>query len=152
MKYIKIILLFAFIFSCSNESEDSENNSAIIGTWRSVWTCECISSDCELHVGNDDDDAIGCDYDDDCNYWEITFNSNGSGFSGGKENCTDEDIINFEWIVNNNNVIEMTGQWIGGSGTISWPIIILNDNSMEVVIEINEIDGWVAKTFWNKVN
>ena len=60
--------------------------------------------------------------------------------------------MNFEWIENNNNIIEMTGQWDGGFGTISWPIIILNDNSMEVVIETNEIDGWVAKTSWNKVN
>jgi len=163
MKYIKFILLFAFIFSCSNESEDSENNSALLGTWRSVWTCECDDVVCQLHNGNDEDPDTTCDYDDDCDYWEITFNSNGSGSWYAEENCMGE-ARNMEWtvttgdiIVNNSTVIEMTGQWIGENGedifgTISWPILVLNDNSMEVVIEMSQSDGYIARTSWNKLN
>ena len=88
MKKLLYLFLVLGLFACSSDSaDDDSNNSAILGTWRSVWTCECISDDCELHVGNDDDDAIGCDYGDDCNYWELTFNSNGSGSFYEEENC-----------------------------------------------------------------
>ena len=72
---------------------------------------------------------------------------------------------NFEWTVttgdiigNNSTVIEMTGQWPHWEtgedifGTILWPIIILNDNSMDLIIEMSPIDGYIGRTSWNKVN
>jgi len=97
MKYIKFILLFVFIFSCSNESEDSENNSALLGTWRSVWTGECLSNDCQLHECWDSDDG------------EIF-------------------------------------------ATKRLPILVLNDNSMDLIIEMSQSEGYIGRTSWNKVN
>jgi len=166
MKYIKFILLFAFIFSCSNESEDSdntENNSALIGTWRSVWTGECLSNDCQLHMCNDEEFIQYCDYDDDCNSWELTFNSNGSVFMYAEDNCIVE-TRNFEWTIttgdfvdNNSTVIDVTGQWLGENGedvfgTNRYPILVLNDNSMDLIIEMSQSEGYIARTSWNKVN
>ena len=131
------------MFSCESESADSitqENDSILVGSWRSVWVCECYSSNCQLHAGNDDDSVTTCDNSTDCNYFEYTFDSNGTGLIQDFWDCEELVSYNFEWTINN-NIIELTGNFPSDNGivlgTILHPIISLDNNNLDIFYEEN---------------
>ena len=157
-KFLSIISVFFFIFSCESESADSitqENDSVLVGTWRSVWVCECYSSDCQLHAGNDDDNVTTCDDSTDCNYFEYRFDSNGTGLIQDFWNCEELVSTNFEWTINN-NIIELTGYFDSDNGTvlgtINHQIISLDNNNLDIFIEENTPGEYNGRAYLERIN
>ena len=142
-KFLSIISILFFILSCETDSagsDNEENNNILVGTWRSVWVCECYSSDCQLHAGNDDDNVTTCDDSTNCNYFEYIFDSNGTGLIQDIWECEELSSYNFEWTINN-NIIELTGYFPSDNGivfgTILNPIISLDNNNLDILVEEN---------------